>query len=154
MQKKLFFKLAQTRNALRNLTGSEQIEDLARELDTSEEVVVEMSQRLGSRDTSLDVELTDGEGYTLLHTLADNSENQEDLLLALEEQHLNKKHTASALEGLKPRERHIIEQRILAESPCTLQKLSDEYGISRERVRQIEQNALNKLRAVMSEQPT
>ena len=140
--------------ASRVVTGSDQLEDVAQELDVDEDVVAEMSQRMGSRDTSLDVELTDGEGYTLLHTLADNSENQEDLLLALEEQHLNKKHTASALEGLKPRERNIIEQRILAESPCTLQKLSDEYGISRERVRQIEQNALNKLRAVMSEQPT
>ncbi|MCK4507359.1 MAG: RNA polymerase factor sigma-32, partial [Desulfuromonadales bacterium] len=56
MQKKLFFKLAQTRNALRNLTGSEQIEDIAHELEVNEAVVAEMSQRMGSRDTSLDVE--------------------------------------------------------------------------------------------------
>ena len=151
MQKKLFFKLAQTRNALRNLTGSEQVEDIARELEVNESVVAEMSQRMGSRDTSLDVELTEGEGYTMLNTLADKKENQEDLLLAHEEQQLNTKRTSIALGILKPRERRIIEQRILADSPKTLQDLADEFGVSRERIRQIEQNALNKLRAVMSE---
>ena len=151
MQKKLFFKLAQTRNALRNLTGSEQIEDIAQHLEVSEDVVCEMSQRMGSRDTSLDVELTEGEGYTLLNTLADKSESQEDLLLAYEEQQLNRARTSAALEVLKPRERHIIEQRILADPPRTLQDLANEFDISRERVRQIEQNALNKLRTVMSE---
>ena len=153
MQKKLFFKLAQTRNALRNLTGSEQIEDIARELDVNENVVTEMSQRMGSRDTSLDVELTEGEGYTMLNTLADKKDNQEDLLLAQEEQQLNTERTSTALAVLKPRERRIIEQRILADSPSTLQNLADEFGISRERIRQIEQNALRKLHTVMSEQP-
>ena len=151
MQKKLFFKLAQTRNALRNLTGSDQLEDVARELDVNEKVVAEMSQRMGSRDTSLDVELTEGEGYTMLNTLADESDNQEDLLLANEEQQLNKKRTSIALEILKPRERRIIEQRILTDAPKTLQDLADEFGVSRERIRQIEQNALSKLRTVMSE---
>jgi RNA polymerase sigma-32 factor len=149
MQKKLFFKLAQTRKALRNMTGSEEIEDIARELDVPEDVVFEMTQRMGSRDTSLDVELTEGEGYTLLSTLQDEGDNQEDLLLAHEEQQINTQKTSAALSELKPRERHIIEQRILAESPSTLQDLADEYGISRERVRQIEQNALSKLRNVM-----
>jgi RNA polymerase sigma-32 factor len=151
MQRKLFFKLAQTRNALRNLTGSEQLEDVARELEVNENVVAEMSQRMGSRDTSLDVELTEGEGYTMLNTLADENDNQEDLLLAHEEQQLNTKRTSIALEILKPRERRIIEQRILTDSPKTLQDLADEFGVSRERIRQIEQNALNKLRTVMSE---
>jgi RNA polymerase sigma-32 factor len=150
MQKKLFFKLAQTRNALRNLTGSEQIEDIARELEVNETVVAEMTQRMGSRDTSLDVELTEGKGYTLLSTLVDKSDNQEDILLANEEQQLNTERTSAALEVLNPRERHIIEQRILADPPSTLQDLANEYGISRERIRQIEQNALGKLRTAMS----
>jgi RNA polymerase sigma-32 factor len=154
MQKKLFFKLAQTRKALRNLTGTEEIEDIARELDVKEDVVVEMSQRMGSRDSSLDVELTEGEGYTLLSTLKDESESQEELLLAHEEQQLNSQRTAAALAELKPRERHIIEQRILADTPSTLQDLADEFGISRERVRQVEQNALRKLRDVMADHPS
>ena len=111
-----------------------------------------MSQRLGRRDTSLDVELTEGEGYTLLHTLHDQSDDQETLLLAHEEQQINSQRTEAAFEDLNPRERHIIEKRILADDSCTLQELADEYDISRERVRQIEQNALQKLRKVMSEQ--
>ncbi len=152
MQKKLFFKLAQTRNALRNQTGSEDLAEIADELEVDEDIVAEMTQRMGRRDTSLDVELTEGEGYTLLQTLPDAHDNQEVLLLAHEEQQLNSSRTTSALATLNPRERHIIEQRILADAPCTLQELADAYQISRERVRQIEQNALKKLRSVMSEE--
>jgi RNA polymerase sigma-32 factor len=150
MQKKLFFKLAQTRNALLNQTGSEDIEDIARELDVNQEIVVEMSQRMGRRDASLDVELTEGEGYTLLHTLPDKADNQETLLLANEERRLNTERTQAALSILNPRERNIIKQRILADPPATLQDIADEYGVSRERIRQIEQNALQKLRKAMT----
>jgi RNA polymerase sigma-32 factor len=150
MQKKLFFKLAQTRNALLNQTGSEDIEDIARELDVNQEIVVEMSQRMGRRDASLDVELTEGEGYTLLHTLPDKTDNQETLLLADEERRLNTERTQAALSILNPRERNIITQRILADPPATLQDIADDYGVSRERIRQIEQNALQKLRKAMT----
>ena len=150
MQKKLFFKLAQTRNALLNQTGSEDIEDIARELDVNQEIVIEMSQRMGRRDASLDVELTEGEGYTLLHTLPDKADNQETLLLANEERRLNAERTQAALSILNPRERSIITQRILADPPATLQDIADEYGVSRERIRQIEQNALQKLRKAMT----
>jgi len=150
MQKKLFFKLAQTRNALLNQTGSEDIEDIARELDVNQEIVVEMSQRMGRRDASLDVELTEGEGYTLLHTLPDKTDNQETLLLADEERRLNTERTQTALSILNPRERSIITQRILADPPATLQDIADVYGVSRERIRQIEQNALQKLRKAMT----
>jgi len=150
MQKKLFFKLAQTRNALLNQTGSEDIEDIARELDVNQEIVVEMSQRMGRRDASLDVELTEGEGYTLLHTLPDKADNQETLLLADEERRLNTERTQAALSILNPRERSIITQRILADPPATLQDIADVYGVSRERIRQIEQSALQKLRKAMT----
>jgi len=153
MQKKLFFKLAQTRNALLNQTGAEDLGEIARELEVNEEVVAEMSQRMGRRDASLDVELTEGEGYTLLHTLPDKADDQETLLLANEEHRLNVERTEAALSILNPRECHIIKQRILADSPSTLQDLADEYGISRERIRQIEQNALQKLRKTMADEP-
>ncbi|MGW8313207.1 MAG: RNA polymerase sigma factor RpoH [Desulfuromonadales bacterium] len=153
LQKKLFFKLAQTRNALRNLTGSEQFEEIARDLEVNEDIVVEMSQRMGRRDTSLDVELTEGDGYTLLSTLADASDNQEDLLLADEDRKIKQERTSAALAILNSRERQIIEQRILSDTPSTLQDLANEFAISRERVRQIEQNALRKLRSVMTDKP-
>jgi RNA polymerase sigma-32 factor len=152
MQKKLFFKLAQTRSALLNQTGSEDLEDIARELDVNEEVVAEMSQRMGRRDTSLDLELTEGEGYTLLHTLPDKTDNQEALLIADEERRLNTERTTAALSILNPRERHIIKQRILADPPSTLQDIADEYGVSRERIRQLEHNALQKLRKAMTDE--
>jgi RNA polymerase sigma-32 factor len=149
MQKKLFFKLAQTRSALLNQTGSEDIEDIARELDVNQEIVAEMSQRMSRRDTSLDLELTEGEGYTLLHTLPDKADNQEAILLANEEHKLNAERTEAALSILNPRERNIIKQRILADPPITLQEIAEEYGVSRERIRQIEHNALQKLRKAM-----
>jgi RNA polymerase sigma-32 factor len=154
MQKKLFFKLAQTRSMLRNLTGGEDAAEIAQQLDVDETVVDEMSQRLGRHDTSLDVELTEGDSYTLLNTLTDDSESQEELLLAAEEQQLNRQRVSEALATLKPRERRVIEQRILSERALTLQELADELGISRERVRQIEQNALRRLREVLPADPT
>lgn len=150
-QRKLFFKLAQARNAIRNLTGSDQLAEVARELEVDTAVVEEMSQRLGQREMSLDMELTAGEDYTLLDTLADERENQEELLIGRESHDLLAGRTRQALASLPERERRIVEQRILAERPSTLQELADDLGISRERVRQIERNALGKLRPLFSD---
>jgi RNA polymerase sigma-32 factor len=149
-QRKLFYKFAQTRNALRNLSGNEALGDIAAEREIDETVVEEMSLRLGQRDTSLDVELAEGEHYTLLDILPDQRDNQEHLLIDHEEQQVLARRTQAALAGLPPRERQIIEQRILAEAPRTLQEIADEFGISRERVRQLEQNALRRLKAALT----
>jgi RNA polymerase sigma-32 factor len=146
-QKKLFFKLKQSQAALLRLTGQEADHDaLARELEVRQNEVEEMVQRMTSRDSSLNVELVEGEGFTLMETLVDDAANQEMLLLENEQQKMrsNQVHTALAL--LNKRERKIIQDRILSEQPRTLQELADDYGISRERVRQLEKNALNKLR--------
>ena len=150
-QKKLFYKLTQTRNALRNLTGSESLAEVAEELEISETAVAEMSQRLGQRDLSLDVELAEGDGYTLLDILPDQRKNQERSVIDREERQLLERRTTAALAALPPRERQIIEQRILDETPRTLQELAGEFGISRERVRQLEQNALRRLKAALAE---
>jgi RNA polymerase sigma-32 factor len=151
-QKKLFFKLSQTRKALRNLTGQDDADDVARILDVDENVVNEMSQRLGSRDVSLDIQLSDGEDYSLLDTLADSRESQEEVLAEAQERQQLTNITRNALATLNPRERKVIERRILTDEPDTLQELADTYGISRERVRQIEQNALRKLRPLLAKQ--
>jgi RNA polymerase sigma-32 factor len=134
-QKKLFDKFAQTRNALRNLTGSETLAGIAGELEVDEAVVAEMSLRLGQRDTSLDVQLAEGDDYTLLDVLPDQRDNQEQHLIELEGRRLLIRRTHAALADLPARERQIIEQRILAEAPRTLQELAADFGISRERVR-------------------
>lgn len=146
-QKKLFYKLKQTQAALRSLTGEDDNEAVARDLDVSEAAVEEMTGILAGHDASLDVELFAGEDYTLLDTLADDRENQEVLLAERQEADLLRDRVARALEQLNERERLIVQRRILDEAPATLQELADTLSISRERVRQLEQNALRKIRA-------
>jgi RNA polymerase sigma-32 factor len=149
-QKKLFFKLKQSQEALLRLTGKEDHDALARELEVRQDEIEEMTQRIASRDSSLNVELVEGEGFTLQDTLADDTANQEVLLLESEEQKTRARQVHLALECLNERERKIIQDRILNDSPRTLQELAGEYGISRERVRQLEQNALKKLRGSLA----
>ncbi|MFO7982342.1 MAG: RNA polymerase sigma factor RpoH [Desulfuromonadales bacterium] len=149
-QKKLFFKLNQAREAIKQLTGGEDAAEIARELNVSDTEVNEMSQRMNGHDTSLDRELLDGEGFSLLDTLADERCNQEEFLGRKEEHEQRQSTVESALTVLNDRERRIVEKRILNDSPLTLQEIADDYGISRERVRQLEKNALNKLRETMS----
>jgi len=150
-QKKLFYKLAQTRKALRDLTGSDSLAGVADQLEVSEAAVEEMAQRLGQRDLSLDIEMNEGDGYTLLDILPDRRANQETTLISREERRLLGERTQAALAALPDRERQIIEQRILGETPRTLQEIADEFGISRERVRQLEQNALRRLKAALAD---
>ncbi|PLX76388.1 MAG: RNA polymerase sigma factor RpoH [Desulfuromonas sp.] len=145
-QKKLFFKLNQTKKVLRNLTGNEDTEAIAAELDVDDDVVEEMTVRMSGRDSSLDVELFEGDDYSLGDSLADDRSSQEELLLEKEEQTLQSRQVRSALEILNEREQEIIRDRILADEPQTLQVLAERFDISRERVRQIEQNALRKLK--------
>lgn len=150
-QKKLFYKLAQTRSALRNLHGTETLAGIADELDLDETVVAEMSQRLGQRDSSLDVELAEGSDYTLLDTLPDHRPSQEATLITREQSRLRQTRTHAALAQLPPRERRIIEERILNDPPRTLQDIAEEFGISRERVRQLEQNAMKRLKTALAD---
>jgi len=152
-QKKLFFKLKQTREALRRLTGQEETEEIARQLDVTVAEVESMSQRLGRRDASLDVELSPGEDYTLMDSLADKRENQEQLLGRKQEQAERRKQIDFALTQLKPRERQIIRQRTMSDQPRTLQELADEFNISRERVRQLETKSLSRLKEVLCQTP-
>ncbi|NJC87956.1 MAG: RNA polymerase sigma factor RpoH [Desulfuromonas sp.] len=150
-QKKLFYKLAQTRRTLRNLTGDDAAADIADELDVDESTVEEMSLRMGQRDLSLDVELAEGDDYTLLDILPDRRPSQESTLIAKEDRRLLGDRTRVALAALPSRERQIIEQRILNDVPRTLQEIADEFGVSRERVRQLEQNALRRLKIVLAD---
>lgn len=150
-QKKLFFKLSQTRRALRRLTGREDSQDIASELAVRDDEVEEMALRMAARDASLDLELTEGSDYSLLDTLADERENQEQLLLEHEQSRLLSTRIESALAVLNQRERHIVQERILCDTPKTLQELADHYGISRERVRQIEKNSLQKIKGELTQ---
>jgi RNA polymerase sigma-32 factor len=150
-QKKLFYKLGQTRAALQRLAGGDGTAEIAAELSVRSEEVEEMTMRMAARDASLDLELTEGEGYSLLDTLADERPTQEEVLMKSQEESLLSFRVKNALSGLNDRERRIVHDRILCEAPRTLQELADDYGISRERIRQLEKNALAKLRGVLAE---
>lgn len=145
-QKKLFFKLNQARNSLRQKTGEESTEQLAESLEVRDQDIEEMALRLGARDASLDLELTPGDGFTLLDTLADERANQETALMQRQESQQDRRLVQRALATLNPRERQIVQDRFYGETQRTLQDLANDYGISRERVRQIEKAALEKLR--------
>ncbi|HKI50906.1 MAG TPA: RNA polymerase sigma factor RpoH [Geothermobacteraceae bacterium] len=152
-QKKLFFKLKQTKAALLRLTGREDETEIADQLDVRTDEVAEMTARLRSRDASLDLELVEGDDYTLLSTLADERENQEELLAEKQQQDVARELAGKALATLNAREQEIIRARILADDQLTLQELADRFGISRERVRQLEQNALKKMKGALGPHP-
>jgi RNA polymerase sigma-32 factor len=147
-QKKLFFKLNQAKSALRSMTGADDLEATALSLDVKETEVEEMEQRMRG-ECSLDAELVDGEGFTMLENLPDERQNQEELLGDLQENALLQREIGQALTGLNEKERYVIEQRVTADTPMTLQEIADHFSISRERVRQIEEGALKKVRTAL-----
>ncbi|MRR34627.1 RNA polymerase sigma factor RpoH [bacterium] len=148
-QKKLFFKLNQAKNAIRRLTGSDDVEATALSLDVKESEVIEMDQRMRG-DYSLDAELVDGEGLSMLDTLVDERQNQEEALAEQQEASLLHGQVTQALERLNDKERYVIENRVTADEPLTLQEIADHFSISRERVRQIEEGALKKIKAYLT----
>lgn len=148
-QRKLFFKLKQAKNAIRQMTGADlDLPATAQALDLSEADVEEMDMRMQG-DISLDAELVNGDGLTALDSLADDRPNQELLLAEYEESQQLKSAVASAVEQLNEKERYIIEHRIVADEPMTLQEIAGYFSISRERVRQIEEGALKKVKKTL-----
>ncbi len=148
-QRKLFFKLNQAKSAIRNMTGGgEDFQATAEALDVKETEVAEMDQRMRG-DFFLDAQVITGEGLTMLESLPDERRNQEELLAEAQENALLEKQVASALTCLNEKERYVIEQRVSAESPLTLQEIADHFSISRERVRQIEEGALKKMKQAL-----
>jgi RNA polymerase sigma-32 factor len=131
---------------MRSLTGSAPTADMADKLEVSEKDIEDMAVMMSGRDTSLNVELFAGEDYTLLDRLVDQRINQEEELADKQESQQLKQQVQQAMQVLNERERRIVQKRILDEDSTTLQVLADEYNISRERVRQIEQNALRKVK--------
>lgn len=148
-QRKLFFKMNQAKNAIRNMTGADDLAATALSLDVTERDVVEMGERMRG-EYSLDAEIVEGEGATMLDMLADDRPNQEELLSEYQENSLMNREVSSALGSLNEKERYIIEQRVTADDPMTLQAIADTFSISRERVRQIEENALRKMKALLT----
>jgi RNA polymerase sigma-32 factor len=148
-QKKLFFNLRKLKGQMQAIEegdlAPEQVTKIAEALNVPEVDVVNMNRRLAAPDHSLNAPLRiDGDGEWQ-DWLVDETESQEDMLAESEELGKRRALLVSAMENLNERERHILEERRLKEDPTTLEELSKIYGISRERVRQIEVRAFEKL---------
>jgi RNA polymerase sigma-32 factor len=148
-QKKLFFNLRRAKGQLQALEEGDlkpdQVKAIATRLGVPEEDVISMNRRLGG-DTSLNAPVrADTEAGEWQDWLVDETPDQEERLAESEEMDLRKAHLAKALTALNDRERRIFEARRLAEEPATLEDLSAEFGVSRERIRQIEVRAFEKV---------
>ena len=148
-QKKLFFNLRRLKGQLQAIEDGdlspENVEKIAHELDVPEADVVSMNRRLAAPDHSLNAPLrSDSEGEWQ-DWLVDETDSQETMLGERQELGLRRDLLEKALTHLNERERHILGERRLKDSPTTLEDLSQQYGISRERVRQIAVRAFEKL---------
>ena len=157
-QKRLFFNLRRIKNKLQALSGSssstlsqEHVEQIARDLDVSAEEVVAMDTRLSVHDHALDapVNREDG-GVAWVDMLPSTEESHEIVLAEGQEQRQRRALLAGAMKELNEREQQILVKRRLQEPPATLEDLSQEFSISRERVRQIETRAMEKLQAFVA----
>jgi RNA polymerase sigma-32 factor len=150
-QKKLFYKIGKVRKALEaDRENEKKYESLARDLDVPKEDIMEMEQRMASRDLSLDAPFDEGKELTHLDLLQEESPNQEDRLAEEQEKGIREREVQKALERLNQKERFIINHRIMSDEPLTLQEIGSQLKLSRERVRQIESEALKKLKKEMS----
>ena len=152
-QKKLFFNLRKAKNRISAIEEGdltpEHTKEIARQLAVPEEEVTSMNRRLSGGDTSLNAPMrADGESEWQ-DWLADDTMDQETRLAEAEEMGERHNLLAGAMGELSERERDIIEARRLRDDPATLEELSQKYGVSRERVRQIEVRAFEKLQQQM-----
>lgn len=154
-QKKLFFNLKKMKNRLQKIDNKalspDDVAEIAGELKVSEKEVLEMDSRLSQGDQSLNAPvLNHEEGSAEMIDLIESESESHELVLA-ESQDLERKRELfqAALKTLNEREQSIIMQRRMQEKPATLDDLSQQYGISRERVRQVENRAIEKLQAAV-----
>ena len=152
-QKKLFFKLRRAKSAISALQDGdlrpEQVKLIAEHLKVAEGEVVEMDRRLRG-DVSLNAPVHDEAGTEQIQDwIADPSETQEAMLAERTEANYRHGILNDAIGALNPRERRIFIARRLSDEPANLEQLAAEYGISRERIRQIEQRAFEKVKAAM-----
>jgi len=150
-QKKLFYKIGKVRKALEsNEENEKKYELLAHDLDVTKEDIVEMEQRMAARDLSLDAPFDEGQELTHLDLLKEESPNQEEAIAQEEEKRIREREVQHAMKRLNEKEVYVIKNRIMADEPLTLQQIGDHLRLSRERVRQIESEALKKLKKEFS----
>jgi RNA polymerase sigma-32 factor len=151
-QRKLFFNLQKEKEKLEaeGITPGPKL--LAQRLNVKENEVIEMEQRLGSRDLSVDVPVGEGDEATLLNFLPDEKQSPEEQIADTQYRQLLREKMAQFAKGLKDKELVIYRERLLNEDPLTLREIGEKYGISRERVRQIEERVKKKLKTYLSKE--
>ncbi len=154
-QKKLFFNLRRIKGRIQAIEDGdlspENLKQIATELNVPESDVIDMNRRLAGPDHSLNAPVrADGDGAGEWQDwLQDDADDQEETLGEMEELGLRRDLLNSAMSHLTPRERDILQERRLRDEPATLEDLAQKYGVSRERVRQIEVRAFEKLQTQM-----
>ncbi len=148
-QRKLFFNLQKEKDRLEAEGFVAGPKLLAERLDVKEREIVEMEQRLGASDLSVDMPLKEGEEGTLLDVLKSHAATAEDQLADAEFRTRLAEKIREFSATLRDKDEVIFQQRLLAEEPLTLQEIGDRYGISRERVRQIESRLKRRLKAFL-----
>ena len=154
-QKKLFFNLKKIKSKISAIEDGDltpdQVDKIATELSVPHKEVISMNRRISGSDYSLNSPVTDDSSGEWQDWLEDDSQNQEASFADTEEYLIKKNILSDSLEYLNERERDIISERQLSENPLTLEELSNRYGVSRERIRQIEAKAFEKLQSKMTE---
>lgn len=145
-QKKLFYNLMKEKQKIESMGFTPQSRLVSDRLGVREKDVVEMEQRMGTREMSLDAPSLHYDGKLNVDFFAKEQMSADD---KVEQDELKKKlfdHLAEFVDGLKEKEKKIFEERLYAEIPKTLQEIADEYGITRERIRQLEERVVKKLK--------
>jgi RNA polymerase sigma-32 factor len=145
-QRKLFFKLKKEKQSLIDQGFDPKPKLLSERLGVSEREIVDMDQRLDGWDVSLDAPLKDDSDTDRIEFLSTADESVEDQVAKKEMEALLREKTEQFRKKMTPREKEIFDLRIFSDSPATLQEIGDRYGISRERVRQVEKNIIKKMR--------
>jgi RNA polymerase sigma-32 factor len=151
-QRKLFFRIGDIGEHFDAEARAARIKELAEDLQVKEDEVIEMEARVKAREWSLDQPVGADKDVTGMDLLEDASDDQEAMLIEKESESRLSGAAEEALTKLDPRERFIIRKRFLEDPTWTLQKLGEHFGTSRERIRQLEKRALNKLKAEFSPQ--
>ncbi len=151
-QRKLFFNLKKEKDRLDSLGFEPAPRLIAEKLEVREHEVIEMDQRMGSWEYSLDTPLEEGSRYTQKDFLTSQEQSSETLLADAQLREQIHQRLQEIREHLNEKEKDILESRLLAENPVTLQEIGAKWGISRERVRQLEERLKKKIRGYLVEQ--
>lgn len=150
-QRKMFQKLGSAKRKLNidsEKLNKKDVDKIADHFGVRNKDVIEMEMRMSARDFSLDSKVdSEDDSFTYLDMMAGNEKNQEELLEEIQTESINEENLNRGLDKLNDRERTIIEERFLANKPKKLRELGEQFGVSKERIRQIEISALNKIKS-------